>query len=211
MRGRVSNADSSIEVISLVEFFRRTLKVAAHARALSLGENTEYYIVRLLCGFSHRDTWLDSSLEGQSRAPLLAILLMQALESSSVREQEAKLQRLGDIALFTAGFFAQSFSRKLVDVDYYAAMGGNAYQTLAESARTPGLKAIRPVFAELSAKFVPVMDTLNELAENNQPGSSQDVLRSYEIFLKTGSARARDKLQEAGIDPLPQTSTVSRH
>jgi len=37
------------------------------------------------------------------------------------------MQRLGDTALFIAGVFADSLNRKLVDVDYYVAMGGTAY------------------------------------------------------------------------------------
>jgi len=35
----------------------------------------------------------------------------------------ARLQRLGDVSLFIAGFFARSFARKLIDIDYHIAMG----------------------------------------------------------------------------------------
>jgi len=34
--------------------------------------------------------------------------------------------------LFIAGFFAQSFARKLIDIDYHISMGGRAYATLAK-------------------------------------------------------------------------------
>ena len=49
----------------------------------------------------------------------------------TVAERERGLQRLGDVSLFVAGFFAHSFARKLIDIDYHIAMGGQAYGTLA--------------------------------------------------------------------------------
>ena len=47
-------------------------------------------------------------------------------------ERNRALQRLGDVSLFIAGFFAGSFARKLVDIDYHIAMGGRAYGSLAD-------------------------------------------------------------------------------
>jgi hypothetical protein len=58
-------------------------------------------------------------------------MLSDALEAPSAVERERGLQRLGDVSLFIAGFFAHSFARKLIDIDYHIAMGGRAYGTLA--------------------------------------------------------------------------------
>ena len=44
------------------------------------------------------------------------------------------LKKLGDRSLYISGFFADSLQRKVVDVDYYAEMGGVAYGALADSA-----------------------------------------------------------------------------
>ena len=132
----------------------------------------------------------------------LAALLAQALASSRPQEQERHLQRLGDVALFTAGFFAHGFARKLVDIDYHIAMGGRAYESLGCTARSTGLRPVRPVFVELAEKFVAVVDALNELAESSRPASPDDLLRFYEIWLKTGSRRAHDKLVAMGLDPV---------
>ena len=66
----------------------------------------------------------------------LALMLADAAQASNAEQRSRILQRLGDVSLFMAGFFAQSFERKLVDIDYHIAMGGRAYGTLAETCRT---------------------------------------------------------------------------
>ena len=76
------------------------------------------------------------------------------------------MRRLGDVSLFIAGFFAQSFARKLVDVDYHIAMGGRAYGTLADNMRDSMRgQAFAAVFLELAQKFQRLVDVLNDVAE----------------------------------------------
>ncbi len=52
-------------------------------------------------------------------------------------ERERAAARLCSVSamfrLFVAGFFARSFARKLIDIDYHIAMGGNAYSSLADT------------------------------------------------------------------------------
>ena len=65
--------------------------------------------------------------------PPLVSLFGAAVEADTPAERERALQRLGDVSLFIAGFFAHGFARRLVDIDYHIAMGGRAYGTLAET------------------------------------------------------------------------------
>ena len=204
------DAPAVVTVSNLSEFFREHLRDAAGRQHLTLGGHTECYLVNLLASYSRTDVLFDNE-GGALRTPLLAALLSRALSSSSGAERERRLQRLGDVALFWAGFFAHGFARRLVDVDYYVAMGGHAYESLADRAATPGLTSIRPVFAELAAKFVAVVDALNELAEQSRPASADDPLRYYEIWQKTGSQRAHDKLRSFGIVPVRGGSPHCRH
>ena len=48
----------------------------------------------------------------------LALMLGEALEAPTHEARFRGLQRLGDVSLFIAGFFAQGFARKLVDITY---------------------------------------------------------------------------------------------
>ncbi len=204
------DAPAVVAVSSLNDFFRDNLRDAAGRQHLTLGGHTECYLVNLLASYARTDMLFDNE-GGNLRTPLLAALLSRALSSSSSTERERRVQRLGDVALFWAGFFAHGFERRLVDVDYYIAMGGHAYESLADGAGTPGLTPIRPVFAELATKFVAVVDALSEMAEQARPASADDPLRFYEIWHKTGSPRAHAKLRSFGIVPVRGGSPHARH
>ncbi len=130
-------------------------------------------------------------------------MLKDALEAPTEVERTAHLQRLGDVSLFIAGFFARSFARRLVDVDYHVAMGGRAYGALADRLRTGRRSVLSHVFAELASKFQPLVDALNEISEAGYTHTQSDVLRLYELWLKTGSPRARRLLSGLGIAPSP--------
>jgi hypothetical protein len=104
-----------------------------------------------------------------------------------------------------AGFFAHGFARRLVDVDYHIAMGGCAYSTLASSMAHGRRRALSQVFAELASKFQPLVDALGEISDTARVWSQSDVLRLYEMWLKSGSARARRLLGNLGITPMSAT------
>jgi hypothetical protein len=67
------------------------------------------------------------------------------------------------------------------------------------------------VFAELSEKFQPMVDALNEVSESSGAQSDRDVLRLYEIWLKTGSARSYARLKRLGVDPTTAAGTAFTH
>ena len=62
-------------------------------------------------------------------------------------------------------------------------------------------RALAAVFAELSHKFQPMVDALNEMSETSYAHSARDILRLYEIWLKTGSARCHALLKRLGVQP----------
>ena len=68
-------------------------------------------------------------------------------------------------ALRLAGFLAGGFARRPVDVDYHIAMGGRAYGTLAQAPYHGAQRVLGGVFAELGAKFQPLVDALSEIGE----------------------------------------------
>jgi hypothetical protein len=136
-------------------------------------------------------------------------MLSEALEAPSAADRHRGLQRLGDVSLFVAGFFAQSFARKLIDIDYHIAMGGRAYGALADALARTRSRVLGQVFAELAEKFQPLVDALNEISESAYRHSDRDILRLYEIWLKTGSPRSFEILKRLGVNPT--TAGRSRH
>ena len=111
-----------------------------------------------------------------------------------------------------AGFFGESLGRKQVDIDYYIFMGGSAYSSLSESIRgSVRGQAHTAVFAELGAKFQDFVDVLTEVRDEARGNDDVDVLRLYEVWLKTGSARAARMLRRLGIEPNQALDGATRH
>lgn len=196
-----ATSPSVLPVASLQEYFRGALHEALDHRRVAVQDHTEHYVVNLLTLFARAEE-LTSGSAGRAPHPPLARLLAEALEAPSQEQRCRALQRLGDVSLFVAGFFAGSFARKPIDVDYHIAMGGRAYGSLAESLTRGPRRVLAQVFDELARKFQPLVDVLNEMSEAARPASDHDLLRQYEIWLKTGSPRARDALRELGVVPV---------
>jgi hypothetical protein len=197
-------------VANLKEYFRDALHDAlAHQRVAVEGE-TEHYVVNVLTLFADADAYEPTHGRGTRLKPLV-VMLSEALEAPTPEAKCRGLQKLGDASLFIAGFFSAGFARKLVDVDYHIAMGGRAYGTLAESVPPARGRTLRQVFAELAAKFVPVVDALNEISESSYQHTDRDRLRLYEQWVKTGSERSRTLLRKLGIEPAPAARSVLAH
>jgi heat shock protein HspQ len=201
---------SLLAVTNLREFFHDSVQTALKQQRVSVDDHTEHYVVNVLTMFARSEELYDHTPEGVRLKPL-AHMLAEASEAPTTHQRDEALRRLGDVSLFVAGFFAQSFARKLIDVDYHIAMGGRAYGTLAESMRgTLRGQAFAAIFMELAQKFQRVVDVLNEVAEMAYQHTDKDILRLYEIWLKTGSPRAFAILQKLGVAPV-QTGARREH
>jgi hypothetical protein len=196
-----------LQVANLQEFFKESLHGALERQHLAVEDHTEHYVVNLLTLFARAEALYEQTPQGPRLKPLV-VMMTEALEARTPGDRHRGLRRLGDVSLFVAGFFAHSFARKLIDIDYHIAMGGRAYGELAAGlSRGPG-RGLAQVFAELAAKFQPLVDALNEVSATACPHSDQDVLRHYELWLKTGSRRSYAQLRRLGIEPAPAVRTA---
>jgi hypothetical protein len=199
-----------VTVHSLREFFRDSLRETLARQHVEVGGETEQYVVNMLTLFARSEALFETTPDGVRIKPLV-VMLGEALEARSPQERCAGLQRLGDVSLFVAGFFAQGFARKLIDIDYHIAMGGRAYGTLSDAVRQSGRPALGPVFGELAAKFQLLVDALNEVSESGYQHSDQDILRLYELWIRTGSRRAERLLSKLGVAPAAGARTSFQH
>ncbi|GFE81327.1 hypothetical protein GCM10011487_33270 [Steroidobacter agaridevorans] len=191
-----------VAVPNLREFFHDSVQKALRNQRVAVDDHTEHYVVNVLTMFARSEELYERTPEGVRLKPL-AHMLADASAAQSSQQRDEALRRLGDVSLFIAGFFAQSFARKLVDIDYHIAMGGRAYGTLAENMRySIRGQAFATVFLELARKFQSLVDVLNDVAEMAYQHTDKDILRLYEIWLKTGSPRAFAILQRLGVAPV---------
>ena len=188
--------------VNVREHFRESIQSALNNQKVDAGEDTVYYVVNLLAYYTHAENLFSRTADGVDLKPL-ALIYAEAVEAQSVEERHAALKRLGDVALLISGVFSSSLNRKVVDVDYYMAMGGSAYAHLSDISRgTVRGRAFRAIFGELSDKFPRFVEVLAEVSEHSALSSQTDVMRLYEVWLRTGSQRAADRLRKLGIEPV---------
>lgn len=171
---------------SVDEFFHEVVTDALTAVDVSASEPASWYLVGLLGDFT-RTRPTDEPL---------GLKLAQA--SSEPGERVRTLKQVGDTSLYVAGYFAESLTRSLVDVEYYVGLGQTAYAQLAS--RLGG--SITDVYAELAEGFPKFVDVLGEvrkritLAELN---NTTDIGKLYEIWLRTRDEWVEKKLADAGL------------
>src|SRR5882672_869166 len=106
---------------SVDEFFHEVVTDALSAVDLEASEPASWYLVGLLGDFT----------KARLTDEPLGLKLATPAEDAGARVKN--LKQVGDTSLYVAGFFADSLSRSLVDVDYYVGIGQSAYAQLARS------------------------------------------------------------------------------
>jgi len=185
---------------SVDEFFHEVVTDALEAVDLDASEPAGWYLVGLLGEFT----------KARLTDEPLGMKLAQPGEDPC--ERVRNLKQVGDTSLYVAGFFAESLTRSLVDVDYYVGIGQSAYSQLARSlGAARSQRSISEVYEELAAKFprfVDVLATVRKRVAILQLGQAPDIGRLYEIWLRTRDEWVERKLKEAGLLVDPGTKVI---
>jgi hypothetical protein len=172
---------------SVEGFFQEVLEGAMGRQGVQASESTEFYLVGLLGEYA------------RARLPDEPLSLRLAeTTGADAGERVRALKEVGDTSLYVAGFFAESLTRSLVDVDYYVGLGVSAYAQLA--GRLGG--NLTQVYGELAEHFPDFVDVLGEV-RRRVDFASADVVKLYEQWLRTRDAWVEKKLRTFGvlIDP----------
>lgn len=192
-------------------WFQEKVAEAATQRSVAATPESLHYLVDLLTRYARSERFFSHDARGPALRPL-ALMYKEALEECDPTARRLRWQQLGDTALFVAGVFAESLSRRLVDLDYYVAMGANAYGTLSDNESRRTLSgAFEDVFRELEVRFVDFADVLGQVFARDYSRSGKDILRLYEVWIRTGSRRAAEQLRELGIQPVEISDTTFQH
>ena len=173
---------------SVDAFFHEVVTDALSVVDLDASEPASWYLVGLLGEFAH------ARLTDEP----LGMKLAQA--SDDPGERVRTLKTVGDTSLYVAGFFAESLSRSLVQVDYYVGIGQNAYAQLSRSLGAG--RTIAEVYAELAEQFPQFVDVLAAVRKRvslSEMTGSNDVTRLYEIWLRTRDEWVERKLRALGV------------
>ena len=169
---------------SLDEFFHEVVSDALQVVDLDASEPASWYLVGLL-GEMTRARITDEPLGVKLAQP-----------ATDPGERVRTLKQVGDTSLYVAGFFAESLSRSLVDVDYYVGLGQSAYGQLARV--FGGQRSLTEVYEELADKFPKFVDVLAEVRKRTDL-ASPDIGKLYEIWLRTRDEWVEKKLRALGV------------
>jgi hypothetical protein len=207
----IAAREGVVQVHNLRDYFRESIDTVIDNQGVDVDPHAAHYVVNLLTLFARSEDLYEDHGEAYGLKPL-ALMMADAAAASSAVERTFSLQRIGDVALFIAGFFADGLAHKLVDLDYYIHMGGTAYESLSDEIRgTARGRALADVYRELARKFQIVVDVLNEVRDSTRRSSDIDLLRTYEVWLRTGSKRAAGLLRKNGVVPMPNAMSRNSH
>ena len=194
---------SLVPETDLRQYFRKEVHKAIESLNVDCNDFTEFYLVNLLAEFGETD-----ELYEDADRPL-ALILGKAMEAGPA-ERFRLLKKLGDFALYMSGYFSDSLAGKAVDVDYYIAMGSNAYGSASKILRAqPRADVFGPVFTDLSGNFPSYVDVLAEVSDSAPASATdRDVMRLYELWLRTKSKRCEAILRKLGV-PLDDGGLAS--
>jgi hypothetical protein len=199
-----------VPVHNLCDYFRTSIDDVITQHGIELDPHATHYVVNMMTLFSRSEELYEDDGETYGLKPL-ALMLADASDAPTPEHRNQILQRMGDVALFISGFFVDSLANKAVDIDYYIHMGVNAYGSLSEEVRHSFRgRAFADVFRELAANFQVLTDILHAVRDSACPESDANLLRTYEIWRKTGSRRAEKLLRQQGVVPIGDAK-VLRH
>jgi hypothetical protein len=195
---------------TLTQYFLEEIQKALKNQQVHTDRIVEIYLATMLAEFSRSETLFARKDEDLKDKPLAVIYAeaMVGLSSAKIR----LFKYVGDCSLFIAGFFSDSFQRKIIDVDYVIMLGAISYARLhqmfwkrIEDSHFSGL------FHDLSERFPTYVNVFSEISEESRIQSSRDILRLYEKWLKTKSTRMAKQLIAQGIQPNPTVNVRHLH
>jgi len=183
-------------------FAEECLSIAAK-QGLAIPEHLGQYLGEMLVRFVGSDTYFVASSDPHAVRPKKefpsVVRLWLEGQSQPVVEQLVQMQHVGDIALYTSGFFPERIERSLVDMDFYMAVGGQAYERAGKIRETLAQERQLNIYFELASKFSELKELLAELSDRKFLSTEPDRLRLYEKWLRSRSPRIQRMLAEVGI------------
>lgn len=178
------------------EFFQERIEEACKRLRFQALPQSRHYLGQLLEHFMVSTNLFPVDEEtGKSQRSTLAELYLRAQNTTPSIRQDL-LKQLGDSSLYISGFFGDSLSRKIVDIDYYIDMGGSAYGALSET--VPDEDAAK-VFGEYSYRFAEFVDVLTYISQESLIQTNEDLLKLYDRYMATGSRLAEEQLADKGL------------
>lgn len=201
-------SSSIVEAANVESFFHESITDSVSNQNVDVCDETVVYITQLMTQYVRSEELFEEDEDGVQLKPL-AILYCQAASEADHKARRDRLKRLGDLALFVSGWFGHSLERRKVGVNYYIQMGECAYDALSESCgESVRERVFARIFQDLASNFGELRDVISEIHMTVDNRTNSDLLGLYELWQRSGSARAAALLRAEGIDVLPESDTT---
>jgi hypothetical protein len=183
----------------LESYFFKELSLVSAKHGISISSHTHQYLAGILSRFSKSRNYFQIDPETEkNQIPTLAMLWLEG-QTKPLFEQLEQFRGLGDLALFTSGFFKERILKSSLDVDYYIAIGERAYEKAGQIRETLASEQALNVFFELSEVFPNIVEIFSEISDQKLLSSNEGLIALYEKWLSTKSDRVKRMLAESGV------------
>lgn len=194
---------------SVLEFFYEQVKYAIKKQRASVSEMSEWYAVNLLSEYTKPHLSQEPGFDLEHMP--LGIFYFE-LARQSLSERLKGFKAIGDSTLFISGFFSDSLTRSLVDVDYYMGFGISSYDALAHIYDSEYWdRDKKKLFSDLTMNYRVLVDILADVRDSTDIESRGGLLRLYEKWIKARSPRDQKMLHAHGVIPNPNLDLKTVH
>ncbi len=180
----------------LQSFFDNRVKEILQKQKLNCSPCARLYLSKLLERFSHWQNY--ALLHKDGSKPMVGESLLRGGRLDPF-EQLNHMQNLGDYTLFTCGFFGGQFNNRLLDMDYFCAVGESAYERAGQIKNQLVSEEALNVFFELASSFAQFKEVFAEIADESKLFQEEEILEIYQKWVNNGSRRLKRMLMEKGI------------
>jgi len=187
----------------LKSFFAEECLSIATKQGLSVPEHLSAYLGQMLARFAGSETYFvpnsdPHTTKPKKEFPSIVRLWLEG-QTQPAMEQLVQMQHVGDLALYTSGFFPERIQRSMLDMDFYMAVGGQAYERAGKIRESIAQERELNVYFELASKFSELKELLAELSDRKFLFSEADRIHLYQKWLDSRSPRIQRMLAEVGI------------
>jgi hypothetical protein len=182
---------SILTSVDLKGWFHERLDAVLERRQVEATDGARVYLVELLV----RNTGTSPDLDQP-----LAFALAEACETGEPGERFRRHRALGDRALYLSGFFGEHLEHRGIPRTYVQTIGARGYGTAGDLARRWGGPGA--LLEELAERFETMTMVLDEVRESTALRTPQDIVRLYDRWKQTGSAKLAERLAEEGVFPM---------
>jgi hypothetical protein len=181
---------------NLFDFFSTEVETISASQRTGLSKDAHTYLANMLVELGDPERLFPSD------EPMTLADMHLMAGGAPPKEALRRYRELGDYALCVGGYFSDSLERKTVGVEYYADMGGAAYQRVAGlSVVTGHLSQLGELFEELSWAFRACLGLLSQLGDSGRPKQARDLGKLYERWLTTKDPHTFAQLTALGVFP----------